>query len=110
MSHNLHPTILEFLEIRKTSKLKSDLKDSMTADEIESINQKYNEIFDPHTWISKAAPRAGQISISTHPSKFSHPDAAKSKLGDTTSVIATSRGSIRCAPIFIPQYRWENNY
>ena len=88
MTKKLHPVIQDFFESRKAAKLKADIKESTPPEKIEAIQQKYDEIFDPITWIAKAAPRASQISLASHPSKFSHPDAAKNDNGDTTSIIA----------------------
>ncbi|MDF1812259.1 MAG: type I-F CRISPR-associated protein Csy1 [Verrucomicrobiales bacterium] len=90
MSSVFHPVIEKFLETRRASKIKADVKPTMTSDEVLQIENKYNEVFCPLNWIPRAAPRAGQISISSHPSKFSHPDAGKNSNGDTTSVISTA--------------------
>ncbi len=46
------------------------------------------EVFSRETWLPKAAKRAGQMSLSTHPCTFSHPSARKNKNSYVTPVIA----------------------
>lgn len=94
MSKKPHPALSAFLELRKAAKLKTQIKETIPQEEQEQIRQIYEETFDYQNWISKAAPRANQISITTHPSKFSNPDAGKSKNGDTSSIIAQPASSI----------------
>ena len=48
-------------------------------------------VFDKEKWLPSAAKRAGQISMATHPCRFSHPSAKKNKNGETTSVISDSQ-------------------
>ena len=53
--------------------------------------QEVEEEFLLENWLPKAAKRAGQISLSTHPCKFSHPSSQKNMNGKTTSIIAECR-------------------
>lgn len=73
----LDEAILTFLSERKAVKLKS------VSDE-EQIS-KITETFSPENWLPNAAKRAKQLTISSHPSTFTH-SAAK-----TSSVIAQSK-------------------
>lgn len=58
--------ILNFLEERRQTKLKNPGKLST-----EQIEREYTVV----DWVSRAASRACQLSMVTHPGKFSHPDA-----------------------------------
>ncbi len=69
--------IEEFLFERKNLKLKTAKTDSE--------KQKIEEQFALENWLPNAAKRAGQLTIASHPSKFSHPDAK------TSSIIAKNR-------------------
>lgn len=64
-------TILTFLEERKQARLKKP--GTKTNDEIESD-------FSILNWVGSAARRAGQLSMVSHPGKFSHPDAKISSI------------------------------
>ena len=57
--------IVDFLEKRKQDKLKKPAKP------VEEIEQD----FRLDVWVSGAASRASQLSLVSHPGKFSHPDA-----------------------------------
>jgi CRISPR-associated protein Csy1 len=69
----LDPAILEFLELRKNERLKKKITASMTDGEQAIETQKIQEAFQPAVWIADAAKRAGQLSLVSHPPKFSHP-------------------------------------
>jgi CRISPR-associated protein Csy1 len=58
--------ILQFLGDRKQAKLNKP--GDATVEEIEND-------FRVETWVASASVRAGQLSMVTHPGKFSHPDA-----------------------------------
>ena len=45
----------------------------------------------PENWLPKAAKKAGQLSLSSHPCKFGHPASQKNKNGKTSSIIAEGR-------------------
>ena len=57
--------IVDFLEARKQEKLKKPAKP------VEEIEQD----FRLEVWLANAASRAAQLSLVSHPGKFSHPDA-----------------------------------
>ena len=71
----LNPAILEFLELRKSERLKKKITASMTDEEQAIETQLIQEAFQPAVWIADAAKRAGQLSLVSHPPKFSHPNA-----------------------------------
>ncbi len=74
--------IKEFLIQRKEAKIKDKIKAGLDEAEKQAILDELEEQFAPQNWISDAAKRASQLTIASHPSKFSHPDAK------TTSIIA----------------------
>ena len=82
----LDPAIQFFLDERKEQWLKSKIKGKTTDEEKEEFERQATEKFAWSTWLPDAAKRASQLSLVSHPSKFSHPGAR------TTSVIATAKG------------------
>ncbi|MFM2485668.1 type I-F CRISPR-associated protein Csy1 [Celerinatantimonas yamalensis] len=62
-----------FFEERKAAWLKKNLSTSMSELEVKEKEQECESVFALKNWLPNAAKRAGQMSISTHPSKFSHP-------------------------------------
>lgn len=71
--------IEEFLSQRKADRIKKKLKPGTPVHEKTLIEQDAAKEFSPETWLPKAAKRARQLSLVSHPAKFSHP-GAKSKL------------------------------
>ncbi|KTC89128.1 type I-F CRISPR-associated protein Csy1 [Legionella drozanskii] len=67
--------IKTFLFERKASWIKKKINSGMTSEEIKRIEQESNNIFSPDSWLPDAAKRASQLSIVSHPGKFSHPAA-----------------------------------
>jgi CRISPR-associated protein Csy1 len=80
----MNPNISDFFMERKEAWLKARLKPSLTADERAQLQQEANEKFALANWLPDAARRATQLTMVSHPSKFSHPSAK------TSSVIAKS--------------------
>ena len=71
--------IEEFFAGREQKKLKAGKK----------LPEEIKEEFTLENWLPKAAQRAGQMSLSTHPCTFSHPGSnKKNHNGRTTAVIA----------------------
>lgn len=68
----LDEAIVTFLSERKATKLKG-------VSDFEQI-QKIEETFHLENWLSDAAKRAGQLSLVSHPSKFTHPSAKTSSI------------------------------
>lgn len=74
--------IHQFFADRKAAWLKAKAKSDATEDEKALLEQQANERFRLSSWLPDAAKRASQLSIVSHPSKFSHPSAK------TTPIIA----------------------
>lgn len=80
----LDPAIQGFLTERKQARLKSKIKPAMTEEEKLDIERVADEDFSFATWLPNAAKRARQLSLVSHPGKFTHPGAK------TSSIIASS--------------------
>jgi CRISPR-associated protein Csy1 len=80
----MNSNISDFFMERKAAWLKARLKPSLTGDERDQLQQEANEKFALANWLPDAARRATQLTMVSHPSKFSHPSAK------TSSVIAKS--------------------
>lgn len=83
----IDPVIEDFFIERKESWLKKNITSSLTEIQIEEKKRECEEIFFLENWLPKAAKRAGQMSITTHPGKFSHPSA------QITPIISRSVGN-----------------
>ncbi len=77
--------IKKLLSSRKADRVKQKIKTHMTAEEVLTVEKEAEEEFLLANWLPNAAKRADQLSLVTHPSKFSHPDAK------TSSIIADSK-------------------
>ena len=80
----MNQKISEFFVERKTAYLKAKIKPSLSTEEERQILADAEDRFCLSTWLPDAAKRASQLSMVSHPSKFSHPSAK------TSSVIAKS--------------------
>ena len=80
----MNQKISEFFVERKTAYLKAKIKPSLSTEEETQILADAEDRFCLSTWLPDAAKRASQLSMVSHPSKFSHPSAK------TSSVIAKS--------------------
>lgn len=76
--------IKAFLDDRKAAWLKAKLNTSQSADEQAQLQHEANEKFALANWLPDAARRAGQLTMVSHPGKFSHPSAK------TSSIIANN--------------------
>jgi len=74
----MNQSIATFLDERKAVWLKDKLKATASEEEQLAIQQKADDKFSLSTWLPDAAKRAGQLSMASHPSKFSHPSAKTS--------------------------------
>jgi len=79
----LDPAISTFLEERKQAWLKKKIKSETTDEEKLSLEEQAAKDFSLTGWLPDAARRAKQLSMVSHPGKFSHPSAKVS------SIIAT---------------------
>ena len=68
----LDKAIQNFLFERKNAKLKGKADETGIS--------KIEETFHPENWLPDAAKRAGQLSLVSHPSKFTHPSAKSSSI------------------------------
>jgi len=85
--------VTNFFAERKEGWLKKKQKASMDDDEILALHEECENEFALSNWLPKAAKRAGQISMCTHPCTFSHPSARKNKNGYVSSIIVDKHSS-----------------
>lgn len=83
----MNQNIPDFFAERKAAWLKARQKPSLTDEDQARLQQEANEKFAPANWLPDAARRATQLTMVSHPGKFSHPSAK------TSSVIAQSSSS-----------------
>lgn len=81
-------SIEAFLNERKELWLKDRLKKAENETVIAELQQQANERFSLQEWLPDAAKRVSQLSMVSHPSKFSHPSAK------TSSVIVQAKHSV----------------
>lgn len=82
------PAIQNYFSERKEAWMKKNLNTAMQEHEVKELEQLCEQQFSLNEWLSNAAKRARQISMSTHPCTFSHPSARKNKNGYVSSVLA----------------------
>ncbi len=76
----MSPAIQAFFTERKEAWLKSKLTAKLSDEEQAVIIAQADEKFALHTWLADAAKRVQQLSMVSHPSKFSHPSAKTSAI------------------------------
>ena len=81
----LDKAITEFLENKKQDFLKKKIKTNTSEEDKHLFQLEAQEKYSLKGWLIDASHRAKQLSISSHPAKFVHPDAKVS------SVIATTK-------------------
>lgn len=74
----LDPAIKQFFEERKEAWLKKNVKPSMSNEQIQELTLECETFYRLDDWISFAASNAYKRALSSHPSKFSHPDVGAS--------------------------------
>lgn len=67
--------IQKFLNDRKEDWLKKRLKKGLSDTEIISYQEQASKNFEFRTWVNDASERAKQLTLVSHPAKFSHPRA-----------------------------------
>jgi CRISPR-associated protein Csy1 len=72
--------IQSFLEKRKEDWLRTRLKPNQSEEEQQALREEADTKFSLAVWLPDAAKRAGWLSLTTHPSKFSHPSAKTSMI------------------------------
>ncbi len=70
--------IEEFLLERKNAKIKEKVKPDLAEDEKQKILDELEEQFSLSVWLLDATKKISWLTMSSHPSKFSHPDAKTS--------------------------------
>ncbi len=88
----IDPVIETFFRERKEAWLKKNLKSNLSDEVVRETELECDRLFSLEVWLPKAAKRAGQMSLATHPCTFSHPSARKNKNGYVTPVRAEVRG------------------
>jgi len=76
----LDSAIQDYLDERKSLWLKKKIKNNTPEDEKLAFEQQARELFSLSVWLPDAARRSGQLSMVSHPAKFSHPNAKTSNL------------------------------
>jgi len=76
----LDQAIQDFLNERKALWLKKKIKSNTNEDEERRLNKEANDLFSLEVWLPDAAKRAKQLSLVSHPAKFSHPSAKASSI------------------------------
>lgn len=76
----MNQNISEFFVDRKAAWLKAKLKPSLDTEEQALLLQEAEDKFSMATWLPDAAKRATQLSMVSHPGKFSHPSAKTSSI------------------------------
>ncbi|MFA5919795.1 MAG: type I-F CRISPR-associated protein Csy1 [Methylococcaceae bacterium] len=76
----MNENISNFFAERKTAWLKAKLKPSLTDEVQAKLQQEANEKFALANWLPDAARRATQLTMVSHPGKFSHPSAKTSSI------------------------------
>jgi len=76
----LDPAIQEFLNDRKEIWLKKKINNKISDEEKVEIERQALDEFSLATWLPNAATRAKQLSLVSHPGKFSHPSAKISSI------------------------------
>lgn len=72
--------IINFLNERREAWLAKNINSSMSEDEQLAKEQESVEKYSREHWLPDAAKRAGQLSLVSHPSKFSHPGSKTSMI------------------------------
>ena len=70
----------QFLLERKQDKIKEKIKPNLEESEKQKILSDLEEKFSLNNWLPDAAKRASQLSMVSHPGKFSHPSAKTSSI------------------------------
>lgn len=83
----LDKAITEFLDNKKQDYLKKKVKSTTSDEDKQTFIQEAEEKYALESWLIDASSRAKQLSLTSHPAKFVHPNAKVS------SIIAESKGA-----------------
>lgn len=92
--------IFEFLNERKAAWLKAKLPKDASSDVQQQLEQEASDRFALATWLPDAARRVSQLSMVSHPGKFSHPSAKTSSI--IASAIYAADGYLRTGNVDYP--------
>lgn len=76
----LDKAITDFLDNKKADFLKKKIKENTSEDEKIEFKQQADDKFHLKSWLLDASNRATQLSITSHPAKFVHPNAKTSSI------------------------------
>jgi CRISPR-associated protein Csy1 len=76
----LDKAIREFLENKKQDYLKKKTKPDTSDEDKQQFIQEANEKYSLENWLIDASKRAKQLSLTSHPAKFVHPNAKASSI------------------------------
>lgn len=76
----LDNAITEFLDNKKQDYLKKHLKLNANDEDIQRFTQEAAEKYNLENWLLNASQRAKQLSLTSHPAKFVHPNAKASSI------------------------------
>lgn len=80
--------IFDFLNDRKAAWLKAKLPNDATIEVQQKLEQEASDRFTLAAWLPDAAKRVTQLSMVSHPGKFSHPSAKTSSVIANASYVA----------------------
>lgn len=72
--------IAEFLENKKQDYLKKKVKNNTSEEDRHKYTQEAQEKYSIENWLLDASQRARQLSLTSHPAKFVHPNAKASSI------------------------------
>ncbi len=76
----LDPVIIDFLENKKQDFIKKKIKTNTTEEMKLRFMQEASDKFFLENWLNDASSRAKQLSLTSHPAKFVHPNAKASSI------------------------------
>jgi len=76
----LDNAITDFLENKKQDYLKKKTKPNTSDEDKQKISQEAREKYNLENWLIDASQRAKQLSLTSHPAKFVHPNAKASSI------------------------------
>ncbi len=76
----LDKEITEFLDNKKKDYLKKHIKANTSDEDKHTFNQEGEEKYALENWLIDASSRAKQLSLTSHPAKFVHPNAKASSI------------------------------
>ncbi|WP_158006880.1 type I-F CRISPR-associated protein Csy1 [Piscirickettsia litoralis] len=85
---------IDYILKRKEAWLSKKVKANLSAEEKLRFEVEATEKFSRACWLKDAAKRAKSFSLSSHPCRFSHPDARKNENGETSPVVVQAKADV----------------